>query len=53
MNAKGNQSPETVVRDAVDPLTIDGANLSLLIDALSIAPTHFLKNCDGTDNWIP
>ena len=39
------------VRPVVDAMTIDGADLSVLIDALFIAPTHFLKNCDGTDNW--
>ncbi|RKX25709.1 MAG: hypothetical protein DRP45_05285 [Candidatus Zixiibacteriota bacterium] len=38
-------------RPVVDPLTVDGADLSELIDALFIAPTHYLKNCDGTDNW--
>ena len=38
-------------RPVTDPLTIDGADLSLLIDALFIAPTHYLKNCDGTDNY--
>jgi len=41
----------TSERPVVDPMTVDGADLSLLIDALFIAPTHFLKNCDGTDNW--
>jgi|GEM_PF-6242715 len=43
----------TSARPVTDPMTVDGADLSLLIDALFIAPTHFLKNCDGTDNWTP
>ncbi|RKX27428.1 MAG: hypothetical protein DRP45_01110 [Candidatus Zixiibacteriota bacterium] len=41
----------TSVRPVTDPMFIDGADLSLLIDALFIAPTHYLKNCDGTDNY--
>jgi len=41
----------TSARPVTDPMTIDGADLSELIDALFIAPTHYLKNCDGTDNW--
>jgi len=39
------------IRPVTDPMTVDGADLSELIDALFIAPTHYLKNCDGTDNW--
>ncbi|RKX25660.1 MAG: hypothetical protein DRP45_05405 [Candidatus Zixiibacteriota bacterium] len=38
-------------RPVVDPMVIDGADLSLLIDALFIAPSHYLKNCDGSDNY--
>ncbi|RKX22336.1 MAG: hypothetical protein DRP45_11470, partial [Candidatus Zixiibacteriota bacterium] len=38
-------------RPVTDPLTVDGADLSLLIDALFVDPTHFLKNCDGSDNY--
>jgi len=38
-------------RPVIDPMKIDGADLSILIDALFIAPTHFLKDCDGTDNY--
>ncbi|RKX27525.1 MAG: hypothetical protein DRP45_00885 [Candidatus Zixiibacteriota bacterium] len=38
-------------RPVTDPLTVDGADLSILIDALFVDPSHFLKNCDGTDNW--
>gem|GEM_PF-2536228 len=41
----------TSERPVTDPMTIDGADLSLLIDALFIAPSHYLKNCDGTDNY--
>ena len=41
------------VRPCENTLAIDGGDLSILIDALFIAPTHFLKNCDGSDNWTP
>ncbi|RKX24494.1 MAG: hypothetical protein DRP45_08075 [Candidatus Zixiibacteriota bacterium] len=38
-------------RPVTTTMAIDGADLSLLIDALFIAPLHYLKNCDGSDNW--
>jgi len=41
----------TSERPVTNAMVIDGADLSILIDALFIAPTHYLKNCDGTDNW--
>jgi len=43
----------TSVRPVIDPLTIDGADLSVLIDALFIVPTtHYLPTCENVSQWV-